>query len=350
MLRLDGSTGEGGGQIVRTALALAAVRGQALELVNIRHGRPHPGLGNQHLAAVRAVACLTEAAVEGDRLGATELRMVPRTLRAGSFTFDVAQERGSAGSVTLLLQAILPVLCVAGQSSEVRLRGGTHVPWSPPAHYAQAVLAPMLARMGMSLSLELLTAGWYPKGGGEVGARIQAQRQLEPQRWEERGALVRIRGWSLISNLPTSIADRQREAVQRVLARRRLDADIACVGLPSPGQGTCVVLVAECEHTLAGASALGAPGKRAEQVGKEAAEALLAHLDTQAALDAHLADQIVPLLALADGRSTFTTSRISRHLVTNLWTVQQCLPIRATLEGLVGQPGRVTLEPQQHGG
>jgi RNA 3'-terminal phosphate cyclase (ATP) len=380
VIRIDGSYGEGGGQILRTALSLSAMTQRPLELFNIRKQRPHPGLGNQHLAAVRAVARLTHAELEGDRLGSSALRFTPHTIGSGEFLFDVAEERGSAGSVTLLLQAILPLLCAAPGPSSVILRGGTHVPWSPPVDYLEAVLLPMLTRAGVSASIELAKAGWYPKGGGEIRLGVTPTSGFCAQQWHERGALKQIVGRSIVSNLPRSIAERQRASLLRVLRNRGLEAEVACVELPSVGRGTCVTLAAVCEcrsnysrrmepygqattgqsqlnrflscnklerheQTLAGCSSLGRIGTPAEAVGAETAEALLAYLDSGAALDAHLADQAVVFLALAPGPSRFTTSRITQHLLTNLWTVQRCLPLRITVDGEEGQPGCVTLQP-----
>jgi len=345
-MRIDGSVGEGGGQILRTALALSAITGQPLELVNIRKGRTRPGLGNQHLACVNAMTRVAQADVEGAQLGSMRLRFAPSTIRTSELLCDVAEERGSAGSVTLLLQALLPVLCRAPESSRLVLRGGTHVPWSPPVHYVQAVLLPMLQRLGISVSVELTKTGWYPKGGGEIRVTVNPAPRLAPQTWLTHGTLRRITGWSLVSNLPRTIAQRQQAAVLETLQRKQIDAAIECVELPSSGTGTCVVLVAECEATSAGFATLGERGKPAEQVGKEAAKQLLAFLETDAALEEHLADQVVVFLALASGRSEFTTSLVTRHLLTNLWTIQQLLPVRIEVDGTEGNPGRLLIEPR----
>lgn len=343
-IRIDGSYGEGGGQILRTALALSAITGRPLELFDIRKGRKNPGLGNQHLACVRILAEIAQAEVDGGRLGSTRLRFVPHEIQAGEFVCDVAEARGSAGSVMLILQAILPVLCCAPAPSRVILRGGTHVPWSPPFQYVQWVLLPMLQRVGVDASLELIKAGWYPQGGGEVRLTVRPTQRWLPNAWNSRGPVRRVTGVSLLSNLPDAIAQRQQQAALDALRHSGVDADIACLKLPSPSQGACLVLVAACEHTLAGFAALGERGKPAEQVGREAAEGLLAFLKTDAALEDHLADQLAVFLALAPGRSQYTMSRVSRHLLTNLWTIQQCLPVRIELKGEEGQSGHVAIE------
>lgn len=356
-IRIDGSTGEGGGQILRTALALSAVTLRPLTLTNIRKKRKNPGLGNQHLACARALAQVTEAEVVGDRFGSLELQFSPKTIRTGEFTWDVAEERGSAGSVTLILQALLPVLGLAAAPTTITLKGGTHVPLSPSVHYLKHVFLPMLGKLGMDVQLELSQAGWYPRGGGEVRVSIKPAKELRPQRWINRGNLEGIIGWSLVSNLPLSIAERQREAALKVLRQNQLEAQVTCEELPAKGQGTCLALIANFEETLAGFDALGKPGKPAEAVGKEAAKELLEHLKTDAALDPHLADQVVIFLALAAlstlpsglapsaGPSEFTTAQVTQHLLTNVWTLQQCLPLSISVEGSEGQPGRVRIEP-----
>ena len=166
-----------------------------------------------------------------------------------------------------------------------------------------------------------------------------------PQTWLTRGGLRGIGGWSLVSNLPRRIAERSRSAILEALNHNNLTAAIECVELSAPGPGTCAVLVAEFESTRAGFSALGEKNKPAEQVGQEAAQSLLAFVQTEAAIEEHLADQMVVFLALASGRCQFTTSKVTRHLLTNLWTVQQCLPVRTRVEGHEGEPGLVTIEP-----
>ncbi len=345
MLRIDGSHGEGGGQILRTALALSCVTGQPFTLYNIRKGRPKPGLQPQHRTCVRAAQAISGASVEGGDLGSTTLTFAPGPVRPGEYRFDVAETRGSAGSVTLVLQTLLLPLILAPAPSCLTILGGTHVPWSPPAHYLREVFLPLLARLSVSIALEIGRWGWYPQGGGEVAARIQPTTAIAPLNWEQGGGMKRIFGVSAAANLPRSIAERQRDRALAVLRAKGLEARIAIEEAPSPGKGTLLFLAAERERGLGAFSALGAIGKRAESVAEEACAELLAYLATDAAVDPHLADQILPWLALATGPSRITTSRVTRHLLTNAWVIRWFLPVEIGIEGEEGAPGRIKIHP-----
>ena len=341
---VNGSAGEGGGQILRTSVALAALLGAALEIDRIRAHRKKPGLRPQHLTAVEAVARITGAAVEGATLGSCRLHLRPGSIRGGDYVFDVAQVQRSAGSVGLLLQAVLPVLAFASTPSSLVLRGGTHVPWSPPAEYLRQVFTPTVEAMHLHIELETEEWGWYPEGGGRMRAAVAPVPILQALDLTERGELEEIVGLSAVSNLPRQIAARQREQALGQLEAAGLDAGIEQTSCPSPGKGTAVFLLARYERALAGFSALGARGKPAEQVADEAVAELLAHHRTAAAVDPFLADQVVLYMALAGGRSAVTVSRISQHLLTNIQVVERFLPVRFAVEGDLGEAGRVAVE------
>ncbi|HEY6839104.1 MAG TPA: RNA 3'-terminal phosphate cyclase, partial [Geobacteraceae bacterium] len=336
MLDIDGSYGEGGGQILRTALAFACLTITPCRIVNIRRGRRKPGLMPQHLAAVRAAATISGAALEGDEQGSTAVTFSPQAVRGGTFEFHI----GTAGSVTLLLQTIILPLLMAGRPSRVSLTGGTHVPFSPCCHYLAEVFVPLLRRLGGELRLTIDAYGFYPRGGGRVVAEIEPCRGFRPLTLTSPGSVRRVTGMSGVGNLPLSIAERQRAAARETLAAACGAAlpppRIELFDAPGPGQGTFLFLKAETDAVAAGFTALGARGKRAETVGNEAAAELCAHLATGAALDPHLADQIVPFLALAPAPSTFTTSRITRHLLTNLWVIDLFHPLRYQIVGEEG--------------
>ena len=345
---LDGSYGEGGGQILRTALALSALTGRPLRLDNIRAGRKEPDLRPQHLAAVRAMASVCEARIQGDALGSSQLIFEPCTgPKAGEYQFDIPAiaESGSAGSVTLLFQALFLPLALTGASSRLLLGGGTHVTWSPPYHYLTQVYLPTLEPMGLSAHLELLQWGWYPQGGGKVLAQIKGlgQEALQPLELCERGKLLEVYGISAISNLPEHIALRQRDRALQRLRARHIKAEIEIVHAPSPGQGTVLFLVARYERALAGFTGYGRIRYPAERVADDATEAFEAHHVSKAALDPHLADQVLLPLALAPGPSHYTTSQITRHLLTNCWVIQHFLEREIHIEGREGAPGRVSI-------
>ena len=338
---IDGSYGEGGGQILRTSLALSAVTQKPFEIVNIRLARKKPGLQPQHLTAVKAAAAITSARTEGAELSSTALRFTPGPVKGGEYFFDVSEKRGSAGSTSLVLQTIMLPLLFAGEPSQVIVLGGTHVPWSPVFHYLQLVFLPAIARLGAAIDLDIEKWGWYPIGGGKVMLRVNPVRTLEPVTIRSRGSVKRISGVSAVANLPRDIAVRQRNQAMNALSIRRLDGEIEIVSAPSAGKGTLLFLLAEFENSRAGFGALGAVGKRAETVADEACHALFDHLDHPGALDPHLADQIIPYLALAGGTSEFTTSRITQHLLTNIRVVLQFLDVDLDVEGKEDEPGRV---------
>ncbi|HEX4993707.1 MAG TPA: RNA 3'-terminal phosphate cyclase [Methylomirabilota bacterium] len=339
-IAIDASHGEGGGQVLRTALSLAVALGRPVTLRQIRARRPRPGLQPQHLTVVRALGAISDALVTGDALDSTDVTFVPRTLRGGTYHFDIGAIRGSAGSVALLFQALLLPLSLAAQPSRLRLRGGTHVPWSPPVPYLTAVFLPALGRIGVQAALTLDRWGWYPAGGGEVDAVITPSRSWRALRWAHPTGPPILEGVSAVSRLPRSIAERQRARALDRLGAAGLSPTITLVeDRTALGPGTLTMLTAAGESARAGFSALGRRGVRAETVADEAVDPLLAYLGSGATADDHLADQLIPFLALADGPSTFTCPALSTHLRTVAWVVEQMLPVHVTLDE--GRPARV---------
>ncbi len=353
LITIDGSYGEGGGQIVRTSLSLAALLGTPVRITHVRAGRPKPGLQAQHLSAVHVAAQVCDAEVTGAEPGSTTLYFAPRSRpRPGAYTLDVAEMRqgGSAGAVTLVLQAVLLPLAHADAPSHVTLTGGTHVAWSPPFHYLAHVYLPTLARWGYRAEVELAHWGWYPIGQGLVRATIPPRTPVSAAfDASEPGKVRRVWGLSAASNLPRHVVERQRQRAMELLHKAGLRAEIeewpdAPTRTPA-SKGSFVFLLAECDHATVGFSALGARGKPAERVAEEAVRDLRAWQRSGAALDPHLADQVILPLAVAGLSAEFTTSAVTQHLRTNAWVVAQFLPLRVTVEGDVGQPGRVRIVP-----
>jgi RNA 3'-terminal phosphate cyclase (ATP) len=340
ILTIDGSYGEGGGQIVRSALALSAVLGRPVEIVKIRAGRKTPGLQPQHLASVRALAQITGAEVRGAELGASMLHFVPGPISGGSHRIDI----GTAGAVSLVFQMLLAPLAFAQTPSCVTLTGGTHVPWSPPAPYLSEVFLPIAAQAGLVATWQVQRAGFYPRGGGEVRVALHPLKVLAPLDLSDRGKMVRIRAVSAVAGLPRRIAERQADRVRRRLGDAGYEVETEIAELEANCPGDSLFVWAEFERSRAGFGTLGARGKPAEHVADEAADALLAFLTSGAGTDPHLADQIVLLMALASGRSVLTTSRVSQHLLTNLWTIRQFLPLMISLEGGLDEPGQLIVE------
>ncbi len=340
-IHIDGSQGEGGGQVLRSSLTLSMLTGQPVRIDNIRAGRSKPGLRAQHLAAVQAAAMISGADVVGAKLGSTSLHFRPGRVQPGAYHFDI----GTAGSTALVLQTMFLPLALADTPSCVTITGGTHVPWSPSYYYLDRQWLPILRRMGFEARLTLEKAGFYPRGGGRIRAEIEPAGTLRPLELIQRGALRRVSGISAIANLPDHIAQRQRQQVERRLGDRVPELTVEIVSLPSPGKGTAVFLQAECDDGGGGFTALGKQGVPAERVADEAVDQLEAYLKSNAALDKHLADQLILPLVLASGRSSFSTAEITQHLLTNIEVVQAFLDVEVVVEGELSYPGSVHIEP-----
>jgi RNA 3'-phosphate cyclase len=328
MIHIDGAQEEGGGQIMRTALSLSALLGLPVTIENIRANRPKAGLRPQHLTAVKALKEICNAEVEGMSVDSRRIAFRPERVRPGDYFFDV----GTAGSVTLILQALLLPLARATSPSRIKLKGGTHVPWSPPYHYLAEVFLPTLALMGIKTAVRLEKWGWYPKGGGEVEMDILPAEVLTPLVLDQPWEPDRLNILCASSNLPDHILERERKRIEARLQPHGFKAHYEIQQGASIGQGNMVFIAARKGQAAAGFSSLGARGKPAEQVAEEAVNSFLSFLDSGAAVDEHLGDQILPYLAVGPGTSRILVQGISSHLRTNLWVVNQFLPERLTLK------------------
>jgi len=348
MIEIDGSYGEGGGQIIRTALSLSCLLKKPFRIFNIRKKRKKPGLMPQHLTCVKAAQLITDAEVTGDYAGSSELLFSPREVKGGYFSFDI----GTAGSTSLVFQTLIPALAFSQQKTTLTLKGGTHVPLSPSFHYLSNVFVHFLGQLGIKVELVIESYGFYPRGGGIVRAEIFPVKNIKPLRIMERGNILQITGYSAVGNLPLSIAERQKDAfvnkINREIKNNKACLIIELVEVPSIGQGTFVYLEARSEDSVAGFTALGARGKKAEVVGEEAAEEFVKYYSTGAALDYHIADQIVLYLSLCSEESRFTTSSITNHLLTNLWVINLFHGIQYSIEGEVGEKGMVKIKSKKN--
>ena len=326
MIEIDGSHGEGGGQLLRTAVALAAITGQALRVRNVRARRSNPGLAPQHLAAVKAVAALCNAEAEGLQVKSQEIVFHPDLLRGGEFQFDV----GTAGSITLVLQAVLPVALMCAERLVMRITGGTDVRASPPLDYFRCVFLPLLTLMVGRVSLHVVKRGYYPRGGGEVRVEVEPGAGLRPLVLEARGALSEVGGIAHTSNLPAHITARMAWAAQQALQpvpaphiEQQLLAWPQAVG-----QGGAIALWAHCGNGVLGAAATAQRGVPAERLGEEAGHALRAEIESGATLDIHAADQMLVYAALANGLSHFNVRTLSSHASTTMWLIEHFLPVK----------------------
>lgn len=345
-IEIDGSLGEGGGQVLRSALTLSTLTETPVSLFNIRARRSKPGLMPQHLKAVQAVAEISKAQVTGAALHSTAITFHPGRVHSGRYKFDI----GTAGAAMLVFQTVLLPLSRSNAASSITITGGTHVSQSPSFHYVDLHWLPYLNACGFDARLSLEMAGFYPQGGGRVDATIRPAAEITSLNLTRRGRLLRIYGLSAVANLPTSIADRMKR--QSVLRLQKLpdlgsspNLQIKTVTLPSPGKGAFLLLLAEFEGGRAAFCGLGELGKPAERVADEALDALLTFLDTGAAIEHQLADQLLLPLALANAPSRLAVGRISQHLLTNAEILQRFLPARVHIEGDLNAPGTVIVEP-----
>ncbi len=341
MIEIDGSFGEGGGQILRSSLSLAAVMKIPLQIHNIRAKRSQPGLRSQHLAAVKAIAKITQAELHGAEVGSQNVTLIPKHTKGGQYQFEIP----TAGALSLVLQTVFLPLSFTESHSALVLTGGTHVPWSPIFHYLSELWLPVMAELGFRMDLVLEKAGFYPPGGGRAAVKVLPTHQLNPFYCKERGDLLRIRGLSGVANLSEEIAKRQKHQALKRLYAVCHDSKIKTLQMPAASKGTFILLKTEFEHCAhACFTALGAPGKPAEQVADEAVDQTLAFLQTQACVDPHLADQLLLPLSIIEGESQFTTSQITQHLLTNAYVLQLFLPVKIKITGELGQPGMVQVE------
>lgn len=328
MIEIDGSYGEGGGQILRTAVSLSSLTKKPVRITNIRANRPNPGLNYQHITAIKSVADLCKADLEGLNKGSEKIEFHPHEIRGGKFHFDIL----TAGSTTLVLQACLLPSLFASERTEFTITGGTDVKWSPPIDYFRFVFAPLLHKMGADASMVLGRRGHYPKGGGEIIARVKPVKKLLPLNLEEKGDLKTVRGIAHVSNLPSKIANRMKHAALLKLVGYK-DVSVSEEHYPqgkdpAHGAGTGIVLWANYENTVLGANGLGERGVPAEKVAQNAVEGLLAEMNSMATLDVHAADQFLPYMALADGESVFLARQLSNHAKTNMWLIEQFLDVK----------------------
>lgn len=356
MINIDGSFGEGGGQILRTALSLSCHLKKPFTISNIRASRKNPGLMPQHIACVRAAQIISGAEVKGDSIGSSSLVFIPDNVRACHFNFDI----GTAGSTSLVFQTMLTPLCFTDSESSIVITGGTHVPWSPPFHYLKYVFLPFLKNSGVDVNLEIERWGFYPKGGGIIKASIKPVKSLKSFNYETKGKLKTIKGLSAVSNLLVSIAERQKKSSLEILKEQNLNADIEILSAPGIGKGTFFFIAAEYEKhageitthdkkeietITAGFSSLGQIGKRAEDVGKEATEEFIKFHKSNAPVEKRLADQVLLYAALADKKSVFFTSEITKHLLTNIWAVEKFLDVKIEISGKEGEKGKIAVSP-----
>jgi len=347
MIEIPGDMLEGGGQIVRTSIALSALTGKEVRVSKIREKRPNPGLQAQHVAGVKAVAAICNAETEGLFQGSRGLLFKPRERVSGKFRFDV----GTAGSIPLILQALMPSAPYAPERVEFELTGGTDVRWSPTIDYVRFAVLPVLQLMGYKGAITLHRRGHYPKGGGRVTMVIEPARPLKAITLLQREELVTLEGISHCVKLPSHVAQRQAtSAKERLNAAGYRNPNIAVETYPPDqdphlGPGSGIVLVAKFSNgPIIGSDSLGERGRPAERVGQEAADKLLVEIKSNAPVDRHLGDILIPYMAVAVGHSEIFVSEITTHTMTNIKVSNMILGVSFAVQGELGKPGRIAVE------
>ena len=331
LINIDGSQGEGGGQILRSAVGLAAVVGKVVRIENIRAGRSKPGLMRQHLTAMNAAARICKGTLTGAALGSKELTFEPQEICPGRYQFSI----GTAGSATLVLQTILPALLTASGPSEIVLEGGTHNQWAPPFDFLQRVYLPIINRMGPQVEATLERHGFYPAGGGRIVVQITPSLSLAGFDLLERGSLVAKRAKVLISNLPYSIAEREAQKIARKLSIQPEDVTIEPV--TSSGPGNIVFAEIQSQNVTELATGFGRVGTSAEHVAEEVVKQIRSYLKSSAPVGEYLADQILLPLGLSAVQpaavrvkrgGSFRTLPLSRHSMTHIDILRMMLPVQ----------------------
>lgn len=336
LLQIDGAMGEGGGQIVRSALGLSLVTGHPFFIRNIRAGRRKPGLRRQHLAAVRAATRIGQAQVEGATLGSMALCFTPGRPQPGRYRFDV----GTAGSCTLVLQAVLPALLTASGPSQLLLEGGTHNPFAPPFEFLEHAFLPLIRRMGAGVQAVLERPGFFPAGGGRLKVDVEPASQWERLELLERGEVRCCRARAAVAHLPRSIAERELDMV------RRMGWGEQCLEIrqveDSQGPGNVLTVSVECEQTAEVFTGFGRRGVPAERVASSTVQEAQEYLQAGVPVGRHLADQLLIPMALAGG-GRFRTLEPTRHTQTNAEVLEMFLPVEVDIQPSAAEDWCITV-------
>lgn len=337
MITIDGSEGEGGGQIVRSALSLSLLTGQPFRIKNVRAGRKKPGLLRQHLTAVEACTHISASSSLGAEIGSQELTFSPGKIKGGNYTFSI----GSAGSTTLVLQTILLPLLLADAPSHVTLEGGTHNPWSPPFDFVQQSFLPLLSSMGIPVSCTLDRPGFYPAGGGRLTIDVVPCKNFKQLSLTTRGDLLHKGARSLVAGLSGEIAKRELKAARKVLEWPEEEFKIE--QLPNEyGPGNIFFIEMAFQHIVEVLSAFGEKGVSAEEVGESAAKSAMKYLSHSAPVSQHLADQLLLPCIWADG-GEFVTEELSQHFKTNAGLIEKFSPYRILTKNIADGCEHVTI-------
>jgi len=320
-LHIDGSYGEGGGQILRTAVAFSVLTKKPVEITNIRANRSNPGIKPQHYAAIKILGELCNAETSGLNIGSSSLTFSPGEIIGGEYNFDI----GTAGSIMLVFQAC--ILCSVKTKTPITIRviGGTDVKWSPSWDYFKHVFLPLMKKMRLPVSAHLIRRGYYPKGGGEVALTIQPCKDVQPLHLDKKQEFTTVEGIINIANLPEHVSKRMKHAAMKTLLKKNLETTLKIEKATSLSTGTGMTVWTQTRSAILGATVLGERGLPAEKIGEKAATELIREIESGATLDTHAFDQILPYMALIrdNKQSSCIVKEISSHAQTNMWLIRQ---------------------------
>lgn len=327
MLKIDCSKGEGGGQSVRTSVAMSTVIDEEVHLTKIRENRPTSGLARQHCSAVNAVSIITGSEITGNYVGSRDLRIKPGKKHVYDATIDI----GNAESISLVLQAVQIAASNFDHTLKIDITGGTNIMWAPQIDFYQQVLYPLMSKMGIDASIEIIKRGFYPVGGGQVKAIFEPVKNIRPLILTTLGKLKKISGISCVQHLPTYIGKQMVEGCYSVLDEF-YDVEIENCFPQGDSKGASISLVAEYDNGFLGSNTATIKGHPAVQSGVDVATNLLQIMKSRSTLDIHAADQLLPYMAMADGISMFSVSKISRHLLSQMNTLETFLNVKFNVE------------------
>ena len=320
-MEIDGSHGEGGGQILRTAVALSAITKKPIRITNIRANRPNPGIKPQHYVAIKSIRDICNAETNGLEIDSSNLEFLPKEVKGGEYKFDI----GTAGSTILVFQACILASLKTNEPLTITLTGGTDVKWSPSWDYFKHVFLPLIRKTGVSVNAMLIKRGYYPKGGGKALLTIHPNKKIQPLQLDKKQEFSKVNGIINISNLPDHISNRIKHAAIKTLFKKNLKSSIEIEQTSSLSSGTGITLWIQTEDTVMGSTVLGERGVSSEEVGETAALNLLREIKSDATLDVHAFDQLSPYMAISRniGYSSCIVCELSSHAKTNMWLIKQ---------------------------
>lgn len=321
MLEINGSYGEGGGQILRNAIALSTIIKKPIKIKNIRANRPNPGIKAQHYVTIKSIQQLCDAETKNLEIGSSKLTFIPGDFKGGDYKFEI----GTAGSITLVFQALILASLKSDTKTSIKLTGGTDVKWSPTWDYFQNVFIPIIKKTGIKVNTQLIKRGYYPRGGGEALITIQPISEIKPLQLDKEVEFSSVKGIVHIAELSNNISTRIKNAAIKTLIRNDLKPDIKVEENSSLSPGTGITLWAESNDIILGSTVLGERGMPSEEIGKNASTNLLSEIHSNSTLDIHAFDQLLPYMAIAQGTSSCIVKQMSSHAQTNMWLIKRLL-------------------------